>query len=198
MGMGGEKRGIAKAHRLPAALLMASARGVIRSHATRFSANLDTLFEMLNAHLIQDTGDSQFLTLFYGVLDAKKNTLIWCSAGHDPGLWLKKATGEIHELHNTGMPLGISEKAEYEQAGPITLEPWDLILIGTDGIRETRNANREMFGEERLHRILQAHAHETTREICDRIVQALISFRQGSIQEDDITLVAIKYQPKEP
>jgi sigma-B regulation protein RsbU (phosphoserine phosphatase) len=196
---GRDKLGIAvgdvSGHGIGAALLMASARGVIRSHATRFSANLDTLFEMLNKHLLQDTGDSQFLTLFYGVLDASQNTLIWSSAGHDPGLWMKKRSGEIHELPNTGMPLGISEDAAYEQAGPITLEAGDLILVGTDGIRETRNPNREMFGEERLHRILQAYSHETTRQICDRIVQSLQSFRQGSTQEDDITLVAIKYQP---
>jgi len=196
---GRDKLGIAvgdvSGHGIGAALLMASARGVIRSHATRFSANLDTLFEMLNKHLLQDTGDSQFLTLFYGVLDASQNTLIWSSAGHDPGLWMKKRSGEIHELPNTGMPLGISEDAVYEQAGPITLEAGDLILVGTDGIRETRNPNREMFGEERLHRILQAYSHETTRQICDRIVQSLQSFRQGSTQEDDVTLVAIKYQP---
>lgn len=197
---GQEKLGIAvgdvSGHGLGVALLMASARGVIRSHAARFSFDLGNLFEMLNEHLIRDTGDGRFLTLFYGLLDAQNNTLTWNSAGHEPGLWLQQKIGRIVELPSTGMPLGISKQAKHVQAGPIQLQEGDIILLGTDGIRETRNQHREMFGRERVERILRSHAHKSTKEILATLVQSLEQFRGRTSQEDDVTLVAIKYQPE--
>ncbi|MGM0424856.1 MAG: SpoIIE family protein phosphatase, partial [Thermodesulfobacteriota bacterium] len=197
---GQEKLGIAvgdvSGHGLGVALLMASARGVIRSHAARFSSDLGNLFEMLNEHLIRDTGDGRFLTLFYGLLDAGNNTLTWSSAGHEPGLWLQRKSGQIVELPSTGMPLGISRQAKHAQAGPIQLQTGDIVLLGTDGIRETRNQDREMFGRERVEAILRSQAHKSTREILASIVQSLEEFRGQTSQEDDVTLVAIKLQPQ--
>ncbi|MFP4588035.1 MAG: SpoIIE family protein phosphatase [Desulfohalobiaceae bacterium] len=197
---GQQKLGIAvgdvSGHGLGVALLMASARGVIRSHAARFNSDLGNLFEMLNRHLLRDTGDGRFLTLFYGLLDAGKNSLIWSSAGHEPGLWLQREKGRIVELPSTGMPLGISSQARHEQAGPIQLQEGDIVLLGTDGIRETRNQNREMFGMERVENILRSQAHKSTREILSSIVQSLEEFRGQTSQEDDVTLVAIKLQPQ--
>ncbi len=193
-----DKMGIAigdvSGHGIGAALLMASARGVIRSQASRYDRELRDLFTLLNKHLLRDTRENQFLTLFYGILDPKSHSLSWCSAGHEPGIRLKRHSGQIEELPNTGMPLGITEDAEYETGGPITLEKGDLVLISTDGIRETHNPNREMFGWERLHRLLVNNAHLSTRLICDKIVQSLEDFRQGAPQEDDVTMVIIKYQ----
>jgi sigma-B regulation protein RsbU (phosphoserine phosphatase) len=184
-------------HGLGVALLMASARGVIRSHAARFSSDLGTLFQMLNEHLLRDTGDGRFLTLFYCVLDAKEHTLTWNSAGHEPGLWLQREKGRIVELPSTGMPLGISRQAKHAQAEPIQLQKGDIVLLGTDGVRETRNQNREMFGRERVEGLLRKYAHRSTREILANIVQSLEDFRGQTSQEDDVTLVAIKYQPEE-
>jgi sigma-B regulation protein RsbU (phosphoserine phosphatase) len=196
-----DKMGIAigdvSGHGIGAALLMASARGVIRSQASRYSGELSDLFSLLNHHLLRDTRENQFLTLFYGILDPQTHSLFWCSAGHEPGIRLRRSTGQIEELPNTGMPLGISEEASYESGGPITLERGDLVLISTDGIRETHNPNREMFGWERLHRLLLDNAHQSTKHICDTIVQALQDFRQGTSQEDDVTMVVIKYQTDE-
>ncbi len=193
-----DKMGIAigdvSGHGIGAALLMASARGVIRSQASRYDGELSDLFNLLNQHLLRDTRENQFLTLFYGILDPGTHTLHWCSAGHEPGIRLKRQSGQIEELPNTGMPLGITEDVEYEPGGPITLEPGDLVLICTDGIRETHNPDRNMFGWERLHRLLVDNAHLSTRLICEKIVQALQDFRQDSPQEDDVTMVIIKYQ----
>lgn len=201
MDSGQEKLGIAvgdvSGHGIGAALLMASARGVIRSHAAKFSSDLGNLFYMLNEHLIRDTGEARFLTLFYAILDSQSNTLTWNSAGHEPGLLLNKKTGNIIELASTGMPLGISQDARHVQADPVQLEAGDLVLIGTDGIREARNEDREIFGRERVVEILRTHAQESTQIILDRIVQSLQEFRGNSSQEDDVTLVAIKYQSED-
>ncbi len=179
-------------HGIGAALLMASARGVIRSHASGFSQDLGDLFAMLNQHLLRDTGTNQFLTFFYGILDSETNSFRWASAGHDPAIWVKKRGRECQELPNTGMPLGISKEASFLQSGPITLAEEDVVLIGTDGIRETRNAEGREFGRDRLEQILIQNLDLTTKEICQKVVEAVKDFRQDAPQKDDITMVIIK------
>jgi len=179
-------------HGIGAALLMAAARGVLRSHAATHGVNLAKLFETLNHHLVRDTGEEQFMTLFYAVLDAEAKSLIWTSGGHDPALWLQNSGGEIRELPNTGIPLGIIEDAPYEQAGPVELRPGDIVLVGTDGIWEARNTAGEMFGKDRLRKILSDSTDRSAAEIHDMIVEAVRKFRQGQPQADDVTLVTIK------
>ena len=179
-------------HGIGAALLMAAARGVLRSHAVGHGASLGELFGTLNRHLVRDTGGDQFMTLFYAVLDAEAKSLVWTSGGHDPALWLQNAGGEIQELPNTGIPLGIFEEAQYEQAGPIELANGDIVLVGTDGIWEARNSAGDMFGKDRLRKILSDSADRSASEIHDRIVEAVHDFRQTRPQEDDVTLVVIK------
>jgi sigma-B regulation protein RsbU (phosphoserine phosphatase) len=192
----GNKLGIAvgdiTGHGLGAALLMASARGALRSHAERFNSDLRKLFQMLNLHLVRDTGDAQFLTLFYGILNIEDNSLSWISAGHDPGIWLRYEDNSITELPNTGMPLGILDEAQYDVGGPVVLKQNDILVIGTDGIWEARNMEGEMFGQERINEILFNFTEYTAKELCEHIINAVKEFRGERAQEDDITLVIIK------
>ena len=183
-------------HGIGAALLMASARGALRAYAFQNTQSLSDLFASLNFHLVKDTKEGQFLTLFFGILDEARTSLSWVSAGHEAALWLKKREGTIQELPNTGMPLGITPEVEHSLAGPISFEAGDMVLISTDGIRETRNPEKEMFGTDRLQTLLKEHAHLQTREVCQKIVSALEDFRRGTVQEDDVTMVLIKYVPE--
>ena len=175
-----------------AALLMASARAVLRSHALDHGNNVHELFADINVHLVRDTGEMRFLTLFYGVLDAENHSLIYASAGHDPGLWYHAADRTIDELGPTGIPLGILDSAEYTQNGPLAILPGDVLVLTTDGVREARNTSKEMFGAERLKEVLLNSADQPAKEIQARIVQAVRDFQNGHAQEDDITLVVIK------
>jgi sigma-B regulation protein RsbU (phosphoserine phosphatase) len=179
-------------HGVGAALLMASARAVLRSHAVHHGQDLGRLFTELNRHLVADTADEQFITLFYGVLDAKSRTLSWTSGGHDPALWLRRESGAIEELPNTGIPVGVLDAARYEQAGPITLTAGDIILVGTDGIWEATSPEGVAFGKDRLRKLLAGVADMSAAELRATITCAVHDFRGASPQEDDITLVVIK------
>lgn len=92
-------------HGIGAGLLMASARGILRAHAERGSGDLPALFSVLNHHLARDVGDGRFMTLFYGVLDARNRSLRWCSAGHGPVFLFRSRSGAVEELETTGIPL---------------------------------------------------------------------------------------------
>jgi len=196
MGLAPGKLGIAvgdvTGHGIGAALLMASARAVLRSNAGRYGGNLSELFAALNEHLYRDTGDDRFITLFVGLLDGPGRSLTWASGGHDPALWLQRADGRFEELPNTGVPLGILEGAPFEQAGPVTIEPGDVIVVGTDGIWEASDAVGEQFGKDRLRQVIAAGAARSAAEIHAAVVTAVHAFRGSAPQTDDITLVVIK------
>ena len=179
-------------HGIGAALLMASARAVLRSHAARHGGQFEQIFGALNQHLVTDTDAGWFMTLFYGVLDGPSRSFCWTSAGHDPGLWRRRRDGQFEDLASTGMPLGILASAGYAQAGPIGLAAGDLVTIGTDGLWESRDADGEMFGKDRLREVLAAHADESAADIYQAVVSAIAAFQADLSQEDDITLVVVK------
>lgn len=179
-------------HGIAAALLMASARGVLRTHAGCQGGDLAGLFNLLNRHLLRDTGDERFMTLFYGVLDAEARTLSWTSAGHGPVLLHRSRSGEVEELATTGLPLGIVAEAVYPPAGPVTLEEGDVLLAGTDGLWETRSPAGEVFGIRRLGEVLADCSKKPAQEIFSDIMARVNDFRGSGHQEDDMTLVVAK------
>ena len=127
-----------------------------------------------------------------GLLDGPGRSLTWASGGHDPALWLRRADGRFEELPNTGVPLGILDGAPFDQAGPVTIRPGDIIVIGTDGIWEASNPEREQFGKDRLRQVVAASAERSAAEIHAAVVAAVHAFRGSAPQTDDITLVVIK------
>ncbi|MHC4983767.1 MAG: SpoIIE family protein phosphatase [Planctomycetota bacterium] len=179
-------------HGISAALLMASARAVLRSHVGVHGEDLGRLFEDINVHLVRDTGEERFVTLFYGVLDGPTKTLYWSSAGHDPAMWVRRSTRAVEELPNTGIPLGVVEETSYERGGPVKMESGDVVVIGTDGIWEAANKTGELFGKARLEEIIKATAEMSAAEIRVAVIQAVRDFRDPMPQRDDITLVIIK------
>jgi sigma-B regulation protein RsbU (phosphoserine phosphatase) len=179
-------------HGIGAALLMATARSMLRINAKYHGTDLARLFAELNRQLVSDTGDDKFMTLFYGLLDDDSRSLVWVSGGHDPALWYHKAGGDIEELPNTGMLMGLTEEAGYDQAGPVRLEKGDLVVIGTDGIWETQNIDGEAFGKERFLDIIRAASDRKAQDICLEVTESVTRFRGSAEQTDDITLVVAK------
>ncbi len=178
-------------HGIGAALLMTAARSSLRANTRQHGTDLVKLFDKTNRDLVRDTGDDKFLTLFYGIVDDRDRSLTWVSGGHDPALWLHADRGTIEELPNTGMLMGMFEEATFEQAGPIHLESDDVVVVGTDGIWEARDAGGNLFGKERLCEILRT-AHGSAEEICRTVLKAVEDFVGSAPRQDDVTLVVLK------
>ncbi len=179
-------------HGIGSALLMAAIRGSLQSEAKHHSHDLAELMAELNQQVVRDTESDKFVTLFYGVLDGPARSLVWASAGHEPAVWYHQGTQQFEELPNTGMPIGVHHGAEYEQAGPIILTVDDILIVGTDGIREALNSQGEEFGRDRLYAILKENASQSAESISRAVVQAVIAFLGSAPRTDDITLVVIK------
>jgi len=181
-------------HGIGAALVMASARGMLHALINHHSNDLPGLAVEVNRQLCRSTDDSSFMTLFFGALNPEKRTLNWVSAGQAPVFLYRsqQIDEQIEELQSSGIPMGIISSSEYEIEPAIHFKPGDILLIGTDGIWETHNFAGEMFGTRRLCDILRQSADLPADKIAARIFAELDQFRGDRTVDDDLTLVLIK------
>ncbi len=178
-------------HGIAAALLMTTARALLRSHAPE-DGRLAEMMHDINGHLTRDTPAGRFMTLLYLVMDAKHRRLKWANAGHDAPIIYDPGEGGFVELEGGGLPLGIELDADYEQYEKNTLASGQVLVIGTDGIWEAHNPSGAMFGKEALRDVIRRHADRSAVEISQAVQEALARFRDGHPQEDDVTLVVVK------
>jgi sigma-B regulation protein RsbU (phosphoserine phosphatase) len=179
-------------HGVAAALLMTTARALIRGLSTRPQtlAECITLVNRLLAADVRDSGN--FMSLFVILLEPGSRTVRWVRAGHDPAMLFDPVAGRFEELAGPGLVLGVDETHSFEQLEKTIETPGTIILMGTDGIWEAHNADGEMFGKQRLYGLIRSHAAQTAESIQDEVLKALSAFRGDVAQEDDITLVVVK------
>jgi serine phosphatase RsbU (regulator of sigma subunit)/ketosteroid isomerase-like protein len=180
--------GDATGHGVPAALVMASARSMLRAVAQASNSPGDAL-RRVNDPLATEIPPNMFVTCFYCILDPKSGSLSYANAGHDlPYVW---HGGACEELRARGMPLGLMPGMHYEQK-EIVLQKGESALLYTDGLVEAHNPQREMFGFPRLQTLVSEHAEEE-RSLEEALLEELYSFvGEGWEQEDDITLLTLR------
>ena len=140
---------------------------------------------------LQQTGN--FMTFFYCELIGPERQVRWVRAGHDPALLYDAGTEKFDELKGHGLALGVDYEFEYEEFYR-SLAPGQIVVIGTDGIWEMHNESGEIFGKDRLKKIIQDNASLTAKEIIAAIQDALHEYRGSQQLEDDITMVVVKVQ----
>jgi len=179
-------------HGVGAALLMASAAGILHAAIANGEDRLETLFSTLNVFLEKDVGDIRFMTLFFAVLNPEERSLHWLSAGHGPMFFYRAATDEVSEMNAVTMPLGVMNDVEFKPVQHKSLASGDILAVGTDGIWESANPDGELFGSARVCQLLKEFASLPAEEIIDNILLQVETFREGVPQDDDITLVVLK------
>lgn len=181
--------GDATGHGVPAAVLMASARSVLRAVAQRAGTAPGRLLAEANEILHPDIPSNTFVTCFYGILDPSSGRFSYANAGHDLPC-CRRHDGPATELRATGMPLGLMPGMGYEDKETV-LEVGDSTLFYSDGLVEARNPEHEMFGTPRLRSLLTEHATDA-RDLTAFLLEELERFMgEGWEQEDDITLVTL-------
>ncbi len=172
---------------LPAAMVMAMARSTLRSESNH-SVSPSMLLRRANQVLCRDTAVDQMITVLYGVLNTEALTFHFANAGH---IYPLLKTGEgAYELELNGFPLNANPQAQYQEKA-IQLAPGDQLILSSDGIVETMNLNREIFGFERLVATACQADCATPAQTLQHIWQTVEAYRGPFPQEDDITLVVI-------
>ena len=179
-------------HGISAALLMTTARAFLRSRAIH-PGDLGQVVSDVNRLLAVDTSQAgNFMTLFFMLVDGRKGEIRWVRAGHEPAILYDPAEDSFTELMGGGIALGVDETASFEEQRRDGWEAGQVILIGTDGIWESENAQGEMFGKERLRDIVRRTHLRPAQELVAAITDAVDRFREDLPRQDDITLVVIK------
>jgi len=180
--------GDATGHGVPAAVLMAGARSVLRAVARREEAP-GRVLAAANEILCADIPPGTFVTCFYGVLDPSSGRLAYANAGHSlPCRW--QQDGPATDLRAAGMPLGLMSGMAYEQEETV-LEVGDSALFYSDGLVESRNPGREMFGVPRLRSLLAGLVPDAGDPAASLLGELERFVGDGRKQEDDITLVTL-------
>jgi phosphoserine phosphatase RsbU/P len=178
-------------HGIPSALLMTTARALLRQRSSRLGS-INEIVTDVNRQLTRDTEASgQFMTLFYCEIDAGEKWIRWVRAGHEPAIIYDPESDSFRLLLGRGVAMGVSDSVAYEE-NHWAIAPGQIILIGTDGIWEAHNAEGHMYGKEALKNVIREKAQASAKDIVESVLDSLQAFVQPLGLEDDVTLVVVK------
>ncbi len=160
--------------------------------ATTFEIKISPLIKRTNQLVNKIFSDDKFASLFYGELSADRGGLfLYANAGHNPPFFIRSDSDEIIMLNPTGPVLGPAPNAKYT-IDNINFEKGDVLLIYSDGVTESSNAEFKEYNEESLMNQLKINKHLSPKEIVYKILDDVIKFSRNGKYTDDKTLVVIK------
>src|ERR671913_549047 len=175
---------------MPAALVMATTRGMLRAVVQSVESPGEVLARV-NEALVAEIPPNMFVTCLYAILDPNSGSLRYANAGHDLPYLRHHGGSCAEELRARGMPLGLMPNTRYEEKEAV-FAPGDNALVYSDGLVEAHDPQREMFGIPRLRALVSEHGEEE-RSLEETLLEELYSFvGEGWEQEDDITLLTLR------
>jgi serine phosphatase RsbU (regulator of sigma subunit) len=175
---------------VPAALLMASTRAVLRASSDGARVP-SSILEQTNQHMLRDGRARLFVTALYGALDLASGHFTFASGGHDPPLWVRRATKRSQLLTTRSSILGAFEELDLEDRR-IQMAPGDLLVLYTDGVTEARDRRGRLFGERRLGTAVSATAERSATDVAAAVLETVMTFAGDVPLPDDLTLLVVK------
>lgn len=175
---------------VPSALFMARAHALIMAEAD-IGVTPAEVMNLVNTHITKLQKSTQFVTVLYGILDLKTREFSYARAGHEPPL-IMHADGSVERMpHSPGMAIGLWEPVTLDEK-TVKLSSGDTLILYTDGMTDCRNPKGESFGLERIKSKLSEFPKQNAQQICNTLLETLQTYQDGSKQDDDVTLVAVK------
>lgn len=180
---------------IPAAMFMMRSKTIIKSYAES-GMSVEEVFTLANEKLCEGNDAGMFVTAWMGILNIRNGKVLFANAGHNHPL-VKHSDGTFEYLKSrAGFVLAGMEGVRYRK-NELVLEPGDAIYLYTDGVTEATDLNEELYGEDRLHSILEKYKDETMEVICSEIKKDVDLFAGEAPQFDDITMLALKFKGQE-
>ncbi|MCB0117629.1 MAG: SpoIIE family protein phosphatase [Anaerolineales bacterium] len=175
---------------VPSALFMARAHALIMAEADIGPTPADVM-KLVNIHITRLQKSSQFVTVLYGILDLKTRVFSYARAGHEPPLILH-ADGSVERMpHSPGMAIGLWDPVTVDEK-TVKLGSGDTLLLYTDGMTDCRDPQGTAFGLEGINETLSGLVKQNAQQVCNTLLETLQEYQDGSKQDDDVTLVAVK------
>jgi len=178
-------------HGFGPALIMATARAYIRAYA-KSESDLGSILSSVNSALAADLGGNQFITLLLIRLDPRGRSMEYAGAGHVPG-YLLDASGQTRIImESAGLPCGLFADQVFSSSPVIPLSEGETIVLVTDGVTETFNADAIEFGAERILEVVRGHRDQSARAQVQAIYESARAHAGIEAQHDDVTVVVCK------
>lgn len=174
---------------VPAAILMAKLSSDVRLWLA-IEPDPAKALGKINAIFSGYGWDDRFVTMVVAVVDSKANLLTLVNAGHMPPM-LRNASGRVTEIGGdvAGLPVGVLDDFEFDSYS-CELAPGDLVTIFTDGFSEAMNSNRELYGLERLAKVIGKESVPSV-DVGSHLLADVRQFAGDYPQSDDMCLVCI-------
>ena len=175
----------------PAALFMANSK-ITLQNCIRDIPKLSEAIATANNALCAGNEADMFITLWVGVLDLTNGEMTYISAGHNPPVIIQNAHA-AYLTGKSGLVLAGVEGMPYKEH-TLTLEKGDMLYLYTDGVTEADNAEKELYGEERLLACFDKAEELSAEQIIQTVKQSVDAFVDGNTQFDDMTMLCFRYR----
>lgn len=177
---------------LPGTLYMTRSRSIFQVISSQQKEPGETLSRS-NDYIAADASSRKgmFITALYVLYDNEKKQMTYSNAGHYHPLWFKSAEKAFARLTSGGVPVGIASEQEYPQE-TIQLSSNDLVIMYTDGLIEAKKTNGEMFGIDRLKRVVEQNSALSAHDLFEKIEASVHEFIEKAPAFDDMTLIVIR------
>jgi sigma-B regulation protein RsbU (phosphoserine phosphatase) len=180
----------------PAALYAALVSGILRSLAAQHLSPA-ALLAALNDQLQERRLDSQYVTMLVAIWDDSNQTIQVANAGSVQPLFVSisssgsRTSVDVKTIQAEGFPLGLFPDVEYEEF-TLSTRTGDLLVFFSDGIPDAENAKGDMFGTDRLAKVLKSLRQATAASAVEAILKAVTDFQSGVEHFDDETIVVLR------
>lgn len=180
---------------IPGALVMASLRSTLRAEA-HGDLSPKSVLGRVNRHLTRDTRESIFISVTYGIVDLRNGKFRFARAGHEPLVCVSPEDSRVRLHTPAGMVVGMVDDEHFSilEEEEVDLGTAGIVVLNTDGVSEAMDAEREEYGQERMHSVLLRSAGKSPEQVVEALVQDIGEFTRGLPQHDDITLVVMRWR----
>ncbi len=177
---------------VPAALFMVIGKTLIKDH-TQPGADLGEVFIQVNNLLCESNKADLFITAFEGVLDLVTGEFIYVNAGHEMPFISSQGGDYVPQKIRPAFVLAGMEGMMYK-AGSFMLAPGDKIFQYTDGVPEATDMKEELYGMDRLEKILNQNKEKKPEALLAEVQLDVERFVGEAPQFDDITMLCLEFK----
>ena len=177
---------------VPAALFMMISKILVQNYAMTGRSPAEVLRDV-NNQICSNNREEMFVTVWFGVLDTRTGKITAANAGHEyPALMPSGGQFElVKDKH--GFVIGGMEGMRYKEY-ELQLSPGAKLFLYTDGVPEATDANKELFGTDRMLAALNSDASATPEGILKQVRGAVDGFVKDAEQFDDLTMLCLEYK----
>jgi len=173
---------------VPASLVMSRISSVV-TNVMAFVDDVGEAAMRINNQMCAKAVEGRFVTFVLGIINPETGEMSIVNAGHMP-IMIRKVDGTIEEFgeESVGVPIGVMEDYPFEVARR-TIAPGETCVLYTDGVSEAMNANKDLYGMERLRQLVHTSPAGKAEELGKTILADVRKHANGHPQNDDITIM---------